>query len=105
MNKLAKDMSKVYRSTPTIDLIKNKGRKLLRVQRLYGVDGYWVKKEIARLKYMIDQIDVELSARAAQLPLFEQDSTPVRAKSSLISFPDHKIEGSSYFEESTPEDF
>jgi len=105
MNKLAKDMSKVYRNTPTIDLIKNKGRKLLQVQRLYKVDGYWVKKDIVRLKHMIDQIDVELAARAAQLPLFEESSTAVRAKSSLISFPAHKVEGSAYFEESTPEDF
>jgi len=105
MKKLAKDMSKVYRFTSTVDLIRNRQRKLYQVSKLYGVDGYWTKKEIQRLKFMIDQIDVELAARASQMPLFENDSTPVRAKSPLISHPAHKVEGREYFEESTPEDF
>jgi len=66
----AKDMSKVYRNTPTIDLIKNKGRKLRRLQKISGYNTYFAKKDRARLQYLLDQIDVELEARALQQPLF-----------------------------------
>jgi len=101
----AKDMFKVYSKTSTIDLIKNRSRKCVQLERLIKVNGYWAQKDINRLKHMIMQIDAVLVSRALQMPLFENDSTPVRAKSSLISHPVHKIEGSPYFEESTPEDF
>ena len=70
MNKMAKDMAKVYFNTPTIDLIKNKGRKLRQLQSLSGYNGYFAKKDRARLQRLIDQIDAELACRAAQKPLF-----------------------------------
>jgi len=70
MNKLAKDMSKVYRNTPTIDLIKNKGRKLRKLHQAEQYNTYFAKKDRARLRYQIDQIDAELACRAAQEPLF-----------------------------------
>jgi len=66
----AKDMSKVYRNTPTIDLIKNRGRKLRQLIKLNQLNGYWAKKDRARLNHMIDQIEVELEARKLQQPLF-----------------------------------
>jgi len=70
MNKTAKDMSKVYRNTSTIDLIKNKGKKLRQLHKAQEYNTYFAKKDRARLQHMIDQIDVELAARAAQEPLF-----------------------------------
>jgi len=70
MNKISKDMSKVYRNTPTIELIKNKGRKHLELMRVKHISSYWAKKETLRLEYMIHQIDVELEYRASQKPLF-----------------------------------
>jgi len=70
MHKTAKDMSKVYEKTPTIELIRNKGRKQLQLQKALMMGGYWAKKECARLEHMIDQIDAELACRAAQKPLF-----------------------------------
>jgi len=70
MNKVAKDMSKVYGNTPTIDLIKNRQRKKYEADKLHGIHGYWSKKELDRLNHMIAQIDVELACRAAQRPLF-----------------------------------
>jgi len=70
MNKLAKDMSKVYFKTATIDLIKNKGRKTLALMRARREGGYFAKKEIARLEYQIAQIDAVLASRSAQFPLF-----------------------------------
>lgn len=68
--KTAKDMHKVYSGTSTVDLIKNKGRKLRKLHQLEQMDGYFVKKERIRLRHMIDQIDAVLEARAAQQPLF-----------------------------------
>jgi len=70
MNKLAKDMSKVYFKTPTIDLIRNKGRKQLALMRAERQGGYFGRKEAKRLRYQIGQIDAVLAARAAQKPLF-----------------------------------
>lgn len=70
MNKLAKDMSKVYRNTPTIDLIKNRGRKMCKLMIARQYNTYFAKKDRARLEYQIHQIDVELEARALQKPLF-----------------------------------
>lgn len=70
MHKLAKDMSSVYRNTPTIDLIKNKGRKMRQLLQARQYNTYFAKKDRARLQYMIDQIDAELDARALQKPLF-----------------------------------
>jgi len=101
----AKDMYKVYAKTSTIELVRNRNRKFRQLLRLDGIDGYFVNKERDRLMHMIKQIDAVIAQRALQMPLPLEDSTPVRAKSSLISHPAHKIEGSPYFEESTPEDF
>jgi len=70
MNKVAKDMAKVYLNTPTIDLLKNRSRKVVLLEKLRKVDGYLSRKEILRLEHMIDQIDAVLAARAAQEPLF-----------------------------------
>jgi len=70
MNKIAKDMSKVYRNTSTLDLIRNQMLKRHELSRVIGVPSYWAKKEVLRLEYMIHQIDVELAAREAQEPLF-----------------------------------
>jgi len=70
MNKIAKDMRKVYFDTPTVDLLKNLGRKKLQLMRLEGSYAYWAKKERSRLQYLIDQIEAVLASRAAQEPLF-----------------------------------
>jgi len=70
MNKLAKDMSKVYFNTPTINLIKNKGRKQLALMHAEQQGGYFGRKEAKRLQYQIAQIDAVLASRAAQKPLF-----------------------------------
>jgi len=70
MKKLAKDMAKVYFKTPTIDLIKNKGRKQLALMKAERAGGYFGRKEAERLKYQIAQIDAVLEARGAQQPLF-----------------------------------
>jgi len=70
MNKIAKDMSKVYRNTSTLDLIRNQMLKRHQLSRVQGIPSYWAKKEVSRLEYMIQQIEVELNARAAQSPLF-----------------------------------
>lgn len=70
MKKVAKDMSRVYHNTPTIELIKNKGRKQLELMRAEQQGGYFGRKEALRIKHMIMQIDAVLAARAAQQPLF-----------------------------------
>jgi len=70
MHKIAKNMHKVYVNTPTINLIKNKGRKTLALMRARRQGGYLAKKEIARLEYQIAQIDAVLASRGAQFPLF-----------------------------------
>lgn len=66
----AKDMYKVYSKTSTIDLIKNKGRKLLQLQEVEQYNTYFAKKDRARLRELIDQIDAVLEARRLQDPLF-----------------------------------
>jgi len=66
----AKDMYKVYSKTSTVDLIKNRNRKIRQLQKLDGIDGYFVKKERARLAHMISNIDAVIEARKLQEPLF-----------------------------------
>ena len=66
----AKDMWKVYSRTSTVDLIKNKSRKVAEFRKLASQKGYWAMRERARLAQMIDQIDAVLEARALQVPLF-----------------------------------
>jgi len=70
MKKAAKDMEKVYFNTSTVDLLKNRSRKVVQLANLRKVDGYWCKKDIARLEHMINQIDAVLASRAAQKPIF-----------------------------------
>jgi len=70
MNKIAKDMSKVYAQTSTEALIQNLLRKTHQANKLHGEHGYWSKKELARLNHMIQQIDDELALRAGEVPLF-----------------------------------
>jgi len=65
----AKDMYKVYSRTSTIDLIKNRNRKLAQLHRLDGIRGYFTDKERNRLVHMIKQIDAVIEARALQIPL------------------------------------
>jgi len=66
----AKDMYKVYSKTSTIDLIKNCSRKKAQLWRLGDLNGYWVKKERARLQAMITQIEAVIESRKLQEPLF-----------------------------------
>lgn len=66
----AKDMWKVYSRTSTIDLMKNRARKVRQLEQLYGLHTYWVGKDQRRLQHMIGQIDAVLAARALQAPLF-----------------------------------
>jgi len=63
-------MRKVYQNTPTIDLIRNKGKKQLALMKVRDQRGYWAIKEQVRLSGMIAQIDAELACRAAQEPIF-----------------------------------
>jgi len=66
----AKDMYKVYSKTSTIDLIKNRNKKIREVSRIRDMGGYWVKKDILRLVHYIAQIDAVIEARRLQEPLF-----------------------------------
>jgi len=66
----AKDMYKVYAKTSTIDLMKNRSRKIAQLEKLKAIDGYWARKDIDRLAHMIHQIDAVIEARALQEPLF-----------------------------------
>ena len=66
----AKDMAKVYAKTSTIDLIRNRAKKIRQLEKISGYNTYFAKKDRARLVHMIDQIEVELEARALQIPLF-----------------------------------
>jgi len=66
----AKDMYKVYAKTSTLDLIRNRNRKFAQLCRLDGLDGYFVKKERARLAHMIGTIDAVIASRNLQAPLF-----------------------------------
>jgi len=70
MSKVAKDMRKVYQNTSTADLIKNKHRKQVELAKLRDFRSYWAGKDRARCAALIDQINAELEARAAQIPLF-----------------------------------
>jgi len=65
----AKDMYKVYSRTPTIDLIKNRNRKVAQLHRLDGIRGYFTDKERNRLVHMIKQLDAVIFSRAQQEPL------------------------------------
>jgi len=71
MNQVAKDMSKVYRNTPTDNLKKNLGRKMHERNQLYGKSNYWAKKERARLDHMIMQLEAEITSRKLQMLLFK----------------------------------
>jgi len=64
MNKLTKNMSKVYAKFSTIDLIKLKGRKQLRLMGAQRYKGYFAEKEIQYWTEMIAQVDAELTRRA-----------------------------------------
>lgn len=66
----AKDMYKAYSGTSTVDLIKNLNRKKAQLWKLGDLNGYWVKKERARLQAMITQLEAVLEARRLQEPLF-----------------------------------
>jgi len=66
----AKDMYKVYAKTSTIDLLKNRARKVNQLRTMEKFTGYWTKKERARLEHMIKQIDAVIEMRALQEPLF-----------------------------------
>jgi len=66
----AKDMYKVYAKTSTLDLIRNRNAKVRRLEKLDGLDGYFVKKERARLAHMIGNIDAVIAARKLKEPLF-----------------------------------
>jgi len=65
-----KDMYKVYSKTSTVDLIKNRNRKVAELSKLRDQFGYWAKKDKSRLAHMISQIDAVIEARRLQEPLF-----------------------------------
>jgi len=64
VKKLTKNMEKVYAKFSTIDLIKLKGRKQLRLMEAQRHKGYFAKKEIQYWTEMIAQVDAELTRRA-----------------------------------------
>jgi len=66
----AKDMYKVYSKTSTIDLIKNRNKKIRKLQQIRDYNTYWAKKDKKRLQHMIDQIEAVLEARKLQESLF-----------------------------------
>jgi len=66
----AKDMYKVYSKTSTVDLIKNRNKKIRELNKIRDMGGYWVKKDILRLVHYIAQIDAVIEARRLQEPLF-----------------------------------
>jgi len=67
---MLRDMSNTYRWTNTDDLQENLSRKRAELRREENKpDGYWKRKEIDRLNHYIQQIEVELNARALQMDL------------------------------------
>jgi len=66
----AKDMYRVYSKTSTVDLIKNRNKKIRELNKIRGLGGYWVKKDVLRLVHMIAQIDAVIESRRLQEPLF-----------------------------------
>jgi len=66
----AKDMYKVYSKTSTIDLIRNRNKKIRKLQQISQYNTYWAKKDRDRLQHMIDQIEAVIEARKLQIPLF-----------------------------------
>jgi len=66
----AKDMYKVYSKTSTINLIKNRNKKIRELTGLHHEYGYWAKKDKDRLEHMIKQLDAVIEARKLQEPLF-----------------------------------
>lgn len=65
MNKLTKDMRKVYAGFSTIDLIRLKMGKELRLMQAKQSKGYFAKKEVKYWSEMIAKIDEELARRSA----------------------------------------
>jgi len=68
MHKLTKDMKKVYAGFSTIDLIKLRGRKQLRLLQAKKLKGYFAAKEVRYWTEMIAQIDREIERRSTQDP-------------------------------------
>jgi len=66
----AKDMYRVYSKTSTVDLIKNRNKKIRELNKIRGLGGYWVKKDVLRLVHMIAQIDAVIESRRLQERLF-----------------------------------
>jgi len=66
----AKDMYRVYSKTSTVDLIKNRNKKIRELNKIRGLGGYWVKKDVLRLVHMIAQIDAVIESRRLQEHLF-----------------------------------
>jgi len=63
-------MAKVYFHTSTVDLLRNRSRKVVQLENLLRYDTYWSRKDVLRLQHMIAQIDAVIASRAAQEPLF-----------------------------------
>jgi len=66
----AKDMYKVYSKTSTVDLIRNRNKKIRQLQGMSQYNTYWAKKDKKRLQHMIDQIEAVIEMRKLQQPLF-----------------------------------
>jgi len=66
-----RDMRNIYRFTTTTHLRTNLSKK--RVMLAYAENGVtcWDKRDARELRYLIQQIEVELAAREAQQKLFE----------------------------------
>lgn len=65
----SKDMSKVYAKKTELDLRKLRSKKVLQLNKLATLNGYFVKRDRELLAAQIDQIDAELECRKLQLPL------------------------------------
>lgn len=66
-----RDMSKTYERMTTLDLGTLKSKKRLRIEKIENSWSYLHRQEVRRLRFALEQIDVELNCRRDQLALFE----------------------------------
>jgi len=64
----ARDMSNTYRHMSVFDLQALKSRKLMRLRRIENSFSYLDKQEARRIRFNINQIDVEIACKGDQLP-------------------------------------
>lgn len=65
-----KDTRNIYWSRTTKDLRELRSKKIVVLNKLGKVGGYFTRMEVAKLKHQVEMIDAILAAREAQERLF-----------------------------------